>query len=359
MSADDKIAFISRTASGHQHINTLTLAPEPRLIILAVGKEARNQDNPACLHLPEVLQKPGPERHINPGDTRVMPGMKRAPAIALEQADEDTFVHYSAKQGVLFTIKRVFDKKAFQQALLTPGAHVVYIGHARYGRGPCFGAAGHGPGDDWEEGSGAHPNADGIYRMGYPFIPVPASEVLHYGYKANLVPSTMSLAGRSAECHPDLRSKLSALSARAAEEIHPGLQPFLRNADPNAKYWTYRLRGEAQVIHIAGWQNTLGNPDEIGAIDPLCRVLCHLGCSTYLHNYPIVRKVKQWTREGNERYAYWTTDTSDGLGPVYWLQHLLTYPKFNAFQSWEPSLKYALAKTNADLQKDGRGYGII
>ena len=102
------------------------------------------------------------------------------------------------------------------------------------------------------------------------------------------------------------------------------------------------------VLH-AGWKGTKSVPDDLGAIDPLCRVFCHFGCSSFKHNYRIVRKEKGWKREGNQKYAYWTTDIAIGVTDIYWLQSILTFPQFNAWDSWQASLDYAVRKTNAAL----------
>jgi len=77
-----------------------------------------------------------------------------------------------------------------------------------------------------------------------------------------------------------------------------------------------------------------------------------LGCSTKTHNYLVVRKQKNWKREGDERYAYWTTKPTDFSAGHYWVQNLLTFNEFNAFQPLEKSLKYAFDKTNSMLTKD-------
>jgi hypothetical protein len=82
-------------------------------------------------------------------------------------------------------------------------------------------------------------------------------------------------------------------------------------------------------------------------------VFAHLGCSTKKHNRPIIRDSdkKNWVRNGNEGYAYFTTDISFANAGHYWLQHILTYDKFDAFQPWSASLEDAKKKTNDLLLK--------
>lgn len=352
-------AQVARTAEGLDHFNTLSLGPEERVIVVAQGKQFQNADMAEVFRIPDVLQKPGPERvfRADDGSTFLFPGLKKAVAIDFVQLDDTTFQHLSVKQGVLFTLKIVKTKTAFVEALETPGVHLIYGGHARYGRGPCFGGGRDAPGEDWEEGTGPHPNDDGIFRMGFPFISVPAEEVLEHGYTANLVSADVKIVAD--DCDPDLRSHLGGLHARTAAEIHPELPASIVDADPTRKWWSFRQGSQPHVVLHAGWQNTTSAPDDLGSFDPQCRVFCHFGCTTFVHNYPVVRKLKKWVKSGNERYAYWTTNLAYGITPVYWLQHLFTYPKFNAFDSWEPSLKYATAMTNAMLAKDDAGYTVI
>jgi hypothetical protein len=323
--------------------------------------------------MPSVLRLSGAERAEMTVLTRtgepvklgsVWPGLKKLPAIALEDAPGGTFRFVNAEQGVRFSIRVVNTKDAFITALKTPDAHVIYSGHARYGRGPCFGPGGDGPGEMWEEGTSA---GEGIFRMGFPFIAVDVHDLTH-GYTANLAPADVRPA--AADCDPDLRNLLGTLKGRTLAEITAAIPPAdpgdppaarakFRNPDPNQKFWTVGSKAHLQVVMIAGWLDTLSSPSEIGNFDPTCRAFIHMACSTFKHNHPVVRKLKGWKHEGNERYAYWTTDLSDAIGDHYWLQHILAYDQFNAFQPWEKSLEYAKNKSNALLARDGERFRFI
>ena len=289
------------------------------------------------------------------------------PSDDIEKISDTEYVNHL--QGVRFLIEETTKRTDFFTYLKTPEIHLMYEGHARYGRGPCFGA--HGitsdlttliQSEDWEQGSGPE---SGIFRMGYPYLPVPASEILEHGYTANLLKESAGIPKRS-DCHPELRPHLGSLRAREPESIHPGLTARLRGYRAGDRYWIYGSK--PFVIHIAGWRNTLSSPWELRTlIDPddpdstemKCRVFTHLGCSTFIHNYPIVRRIAMWRRDGNERYAYWTTATSNPscLGP--WIHALITYRKWNAFQPWGPSLDYAVERTNRALRRDGERYRLI
>ena len=366
-------AFVALTGDTLNHVNSVVQPFEDRLIIIAQGKQFRNGDRASPWSVPEIFRLPGSDRAertaLAPDGTpfqlkQLWPNLKKLPAIPIEDAPGGAFQFINVDQGVRFTIKVVSTKDAFITALNTPGAHVIYSGHARFGRGPCFGAGGDGPGEMWEEGTSGQ---DGIFRMGFPFIAVDVHDLTH-GYTANLAPVEVKLP--AADCDPDLRNLLGSLKGRTIAEIvaaipppkpfEPPYPPFkFKNADPNQKFWTVGGKSNMQMVVIAGWLDTLSAPSEIGAFDPTCRAFIHMACSTFKHNHPVVRKIKGWKHEGNERYAYWTTDLSDAIGDHYWLQHILTYDKFNAFQSWEKSLEFAKTKSNTLLAKDGRRFRFI
>jgi hypothetical protein len=374
-------AIVALTGIGLEHLNTLQPF-EVRSIVLAQGKQFRNEDPAILLPMPASLRLPGSERvKVHPKMAEVFPAMRRMPAIPLVDQPDGSFQFFNAKQGVLFTIKVINTKTDFIKTLLTPEVHLIYAGHARYGRGPCFGSGGDSPGEEWEEGNGPHPNNDGIFRLGFPFIGVPVGELFEHGYTANLTKSDVTLA--AADCEPDLRSQLGsmhrrtlatiadravktneftrnkALSALTSDQVLAGLTTQVRNADLAATYWTFDTGNDLNVVHIAGFENTLSTPDDLGAITPLCRVFSHFGCSTFHHNFPVVRKLKGWKREGNERYAYWTTDIANFVVDMYWLQNLLTFDKFNANQPLAASLDHAVRATNANLAQDRQTYRVI
>jgi hypothetical protein len=275
-------------------------------------------------------------------------------------------------QGVRFTIEETTDKQQFITWLKTPELHVIYMGHARYGRGPCFGAHGIDPAnsnsllktEDWEQGADS---ASGIFRMGYPYIGVDVQELIDHGYTARLVKESEGKPAR-ADCDPDVRGYIGSLKAQTPDQISPGIASQLRDHKDGDRYWTYHSPEGKSVIHHAGWQKTFSAPSDLGTLhDPdnaeatqmKCRVFAHLGCSTYKHNYPVVRQIAKWQRSGNERYAYWTTYLSapHAVGP--WVRAVIAYNKFNAFSSWEPSLKWAVDRANLSLRNLGAAYQLI
>jgi hypothetical protein len=286
----------------------------------------------------------------------------------LEKVSDTQYVNHL--QGVLFTIEESTSKTQFIDWLKTPEIHLIYMGHARYGRGPCFGAHGITNGhltqtEDWEQGSDA---ASGIFRLGYPYIGIEASEVIEHGYTANPVKESEPRPA-SADCDPDMRGYVGSLRARTPAQIHPQLDGHLRNHQDGDRYWSYQGRHGMAIVHHAGWQNTISVDSDLGSIHDAaapdatqmqCRVFSHLGCTTYTHNYPVVRRIANWRHSGNERYAYWTTNLSyppHAVGP--WVHALISYNRWNAFADWGPSLAWAVERVNRSIRAGGGSYRVI
>lgn len=271
--------------------------------------------------------------------------------------------------------------------LRTPDKHVVYDGHARYGRGPCF-ATTSTRGDNWETGTdpaaGSAPGAPGvntgIFRMGYPFLAVPVvMDVLAHGYTVNLATMTDKLVPDL--CESQLRGQVLAsgvktwtvgdvdkwLQSKAGQALllKEGLDPASRlsaqvpgrDVTRPLKYFMASDDGvQPHLVIRGGWNDPTTAPSNIGSTDLNCRVFCHFGCESQKHNSSILRTgagghpvFKNWKKSGDRGFAYMTTDLSAGPTTGYWLYHLFTYPKLNNFADWKPSLDYALSKSNSDL----------
>jgi hypothetical protein len=353
-------AFLGRTTADILSGGTLGITPEIRNIVLAQGIQFTNADqasDPFSV-LPKGLTEPASGRASWPPCMRT-----RAPLAITTTASG--FEYTDLVQGVKFVVKIVTAKDAFRAALLTPGVHVVYDGHARYGRGPCFGIL-PVPGtvsvtEDWEEGT--NPSTTGIFRMGYPFIGVPMEEVLTHGYTCNLVEDTVTV--NVADCDPDTRPYVSALHAKHAVDIDSRLPAQAKDKSAAKRWWAYRAwedgRTQWHVLLKAGWTGTTSAPFDLGATTPTCRVFCHFGCETFRHNHPILRGAgfKNWRKSGDDKFAYFTTNLSSGPTVTCWLYHLFTYPKRNSFHEWEPSLTHALNETNKDLSHNGETFRLI
>ncbi len=236
--------------------------------------------------------------------------------------------------------------------------------------------------DEWEDGTGPHPNQTGIFRMGFPFIAVPVREIFEHGYRGTLATDMTQFSKDS--CDPDLwaewqskthhKGTLAQMQRLISKNIVKFADPPCpqcgtgkhsltahivdrKNNTPAASLeYPYYLdkTGELNIILDAGWKDTKSTPkDDWGSRPAVCKVFCHFGCSTERHNSRVIREFANWQQSGDSGYAFWTTNLSVGITSLLWLQHLLSYDQPNAFKPWKDSLKYAYDKTNADL-KNGK-----
>jgi hypothetical protein len=367
-------------------MNSNVIAPggrlETRYIFVAQGIQFTNADMAAGSPpepygvLPDALTAPAGSRsswHLTSLRARAPFPVTTDPTVrdAIRITSPTNFEYTSSAQGVKFVVSILTSKDAYRNALLTANAHVIYDGHARWGRGPCFGILPN-PGtvshtEDWETGTS---NDTGIFRMGFPFLSVTVDEVFEHGYTANPVSSDVTL--KPDLCDPDLRNFVTSLKAVTAAQMGPpsaanpsGLIAQLKDKDPSKTWWAYRAPDSGKIVWWivlnAGWTGTPAAPYDLGATTPTCRVFCHFGCETFHHNHSILRSdaFKAWKRTGDDKFAYFTTSLSTTGTTTYWLYHLLTYSTANAYLDWKPSIEYALRNTNADLAHDGARYQLI
>jgi hypothetical protein len=264
---------------------------------------------------------------------------------------DDTSAEFvSHTQRVRYTIRLVTTKDQYKQALLTEGLHVIYMGHSRYGRGQCFGPSAD-PGEDWEQGSNA--TTTGLFRDGYPVIGVHLSELREHGYRFYPVAATTQI--RSNWYHPEIRRgnlHKIALPDDLQSKLLPQGQPMAE------KYWASR-DGEGETLLLwAGWTDTISNPMDLGATDPLCRCWCIFSCSTQTHFWSIIRQRKEWKRTATDRFAYFTTNVSYPLTTWAWLRSVFEYSQPNDYQSWYPSLEWAKRRCGRILRSRDYYFGI-
>jgi hypothetical protein len=280
-------------------------------------------------------------------------------------------LHFNAEQNVLYTIEVTEERGGYVQALLTPGAIVVYGGHARFGRGPCF-APTDDPGDNWENGTNqAADNRTGLFRMGFPFIGIPMHDLIAHQYRTTPLPTSEPRPAPQ-DSDPGLRRHLGELRPRTVAQMHPdpavvALLGRLFSLDPagTETFWTFfavdrkEIGNEAHVVVAADFKDTSTSPNDLGSIEPLCRVFCHFACSTFLHNFTVLRTFKQWTRRGDDRFAFWTTDAAPNTAAIAFIVHLMTAPGVQAGKLWDPWLTRAVTLTNRELRAENDGFQLI
>lgn len=349
-------------------------------IYLAQGIEGQNKDLRSMEHYAEFEQ---PKYLIDKG-------LK----VSTFKRDKNLYKYKNEKLKTIYLIRFVTKKDEFKKWLEEDEAIVVYSGHARYGRGPCFGDS---PlaGQDWGDGT----TSSGIFYMGYRYLGVTASEILTHGYKAWLVPAVENI-GPKKEIHPWIRKKkyfkmtihqiiadlektkktLEALNRKYhgkmsddLEEVDSTTPSDFRNLvagnyRPEQEFWCYRTErsywykdvhtNKRETIRLkiiavvlrADWTKTKSDPMDLGCTNMKCKVFCHFGCDTLVHSEIIIRDRKGWRYNGQKGYAFMTTASIYEIDP-YLLYNLLTGPH----KSVEKNLRYACQKTNEqfyDLQKE-------
>lgn len=266
--------------------------------------------------------------------------------------DSTHFEYISDDQQVHFFIEIVRSKDEFYKALETPGIHVIYAGHSRYGRGTCFdpdvSSDKYIEGDRWEYGDS---NRNGIFRLAYPFVGIPFSDIEHHKYKFSPVAVEEKVPSIN-DRHPEAKLGLSKIT------LPDSLKSYVMDKykSPSNRYWGFIKKKEKHILLYAGWENTLSKPYDLGSIELKCKVFCHFGCSSKLHYWKLIRKspYKNWARDipPTDRFAYFSDRPGDYRGWCYWLFYVLNYSEANGFKSWWNSLEYAKKATNNFLKSE-------
>jgi hypothetical protein len=257
------------------------------------------------------------------------------------------------KQMVRYEITIARSKDDFKKGLETDRAIVIYDGHSRHGRGACFDPANRDTGDHWENGATIH---EGIFRFGYPIVPVEIHDINEHQYHFPPCPAENAKPANENKDpftrHPSARVFISPKSIPA--HLKGFVQPaFLSSID---KYWGFNSSEDGLTLLLnAGWNATASAPYDLGSVNLRCRTFCHFGCSSKLHYWTILRDYhyKNWPRPKppTDRFAYFTTAPSDS-NTVYWLYHLLRCPLPNDKPShWYDTHQWALGATNATLKE--------
>jgi hypothetical protein len=346
--ADPAARTASRQTQGDPSSSAVTPDYETRKIILARGIQFQNSDAGEYAIPDYLVSKIGSD---------------------VTTLDDGSAVYNSAKQHVTYVISQVTTKSDFKTALETAGAHVVYCGHARFGQGMCFGDHGRDAdnntvkGEDW--GKGSDPQNTGLWRVGFPYIGLPVqSDILDHGYTVNPVPGSADKPA-SADCHPHTRQNYAAMSVMDISTFDAALPALLGSVDTSSGFWGFDGRSEAgknerHILVNAGWTGTDEDPLDLGGTQISCKCFTCIACSTFIHHYPVVRSLSGWKRDGDNKYAYWTTNvTASNLMTAFFLYRLLSYPTRNDNQPWAGSLNYAVSQANQDysngLSKTGIG----
>lgn len=273
-------------------------------------------------------------------------------------ADRKTAEYINNDQGVHYKFRMVYSLSDYKKALETPELIVVYSGHARYGRGPCFDQYATEcsmTGEQWEDGTHKE---NGIFRMGYPYVPVEIEDIGHHKYTCKPIavenPKPPNESSHPMSRHPEARRTL--VPVKVKDEVNDRVRSGNKSA--SGRYWGYG----ATLVFEAGWDSAARNSFNLNDVDLKCRTFCHFGCSSKIHCWPLIRReeYKAWSRPKppTERLAYFTDATSDWR-TVYWLFYLLSYKKANSDTHFFDSHEYATQRANRRLSKESAGFQIF
>ncbi|MBE9572094.1 MAG: hypothetical protein IMF11_15805 [Proteobacteria bacterium] len=268
------------------------------------------------------------------------------------------------EQKVHYFLEVVHKKSEFKEALKTDGIIVVYAGHSRYGRGACFDEYTKTcavEGDQWENGN----NDNGLFRLGYRYVPVPIHDIRKHKYKFAPVPVTTAKGHgrpRKMKWHPYNFEKDYRWRRLRIFTLPKDLQKYVipkykaDSAKYPDKYYGLLKREEGKLVRYlilhAGWEGTQCPDYELKSTTMRCRTFCHFGCSSKQHFWDIIRhpKYKEWKRPKppTDRLAYFTN--APGIVWHLWVYFLLMFSEendpSNSGRHWWRSHQYGKRKTN-------------
>ena len=335
---------VARAAANALKVNVVNLNFEIRELVVAQGLQFHNNDVEGRLRF--LAQK-------DPSALSVLGQMTIPRSLANDFSDivirdDNNAVFISDAQRVEFRIRVINTKDAFKTALETPGIHVIYCGHARWGRGACFGpdlpidlANSDGrdiTGDNWEMGS--DPVKFGLFRMGHPFVGVPFIELDEHKYRMRPVPTSQKVNPADIDSALTNPNSLRPIKLRGTRFESLILDPVV-----DTYFECTTVEGPGLLL-FADFQNSASQPSDLGATDIQCRCFTNLGCESFDHFHSILRTRKGFTRTETEGFAYFTTDLCDNRFPRQYIGSLFEFPERNDFKSWFPSLEFAVKRTN-------------
>lgn len=367
---------VSRAPRAGAMRSTVNLRWEERTIYYFQGYEFHPGDpsmSGGVYDMPACLERGAPANYGS---------MSRVVPVDLARPREGEWTYESSRQRVRYRIVESRAKNDFRRALATPGAIVFYAGHARYGRGPCFGQGappyGHRnipspePYSDARDQSWGALGADiarsGIFAMGHRYVGVPIKDVLTYRYDTLVVSeSDVRTAGEFAPADCDaklLRPRMAHLQLVPLRDLDRFAQRYMQGArmhryvpfsDEDTRVWTF----DSGSAHYGQCLVVPAGYSDLAEVDLACRMYIMVACASFTHYHDIVRGALGWRRRGDDRLAFWLSDTGEIQAANYLLYHMLTDRELGANQSWNPWMRRSVRAANDWLLADGARYTIL
>lgn len=279
------------------------------------------------------------------------------------------FGFYSVAQQIEYTLEFSTDRADFVAALKNPEVGVVYIGHARFGRGACFGPSDFTPGDHWNEGDGEH---TGIFKMGWDYIGVPADDIERHQYRTRAADTqhyytttpldwtmrVLPLEVEQSRCDPDLRSHYRELTMTPLGEVVPDVSTRIERGASADTFFCYRARArlsdgshDNQAWHMV----VPAGAADLRRASVQCRFLAHMACASRPHNAEVFREVVGPT-DGDRGHGVWLSELAVDWAGYFFLYGYLTTPGVFARRPWSVQLRASIQRTNRWL--DGANVGF-
>ena len=330
---------VARAAADNLKLNVVNLDFEVRRIVVAQGIQFHNADRlnldtDSDAVIPKSLQDDFPD-------------------IVIQDATHAVFI--SDVQRVEYRIEVVNTKDKFRDALETSGIQVIYTGHSRLGRGPCFGPDLPGSvgangnfkaditGDNWETGVTGKAAQFGVYRMGRPFLGAGFLELDEHQFHFRPAPADVKVAGNDID-------PLSSL--RGPVPLPDRLQTLSLDPLVDAYHGSNNEHTRDGVLAFAGFS-------DLAATDLKCRCFTVFSCDSLRHFHEVLRTRKGFTRTDREGFAYFVQGLYFDIVDRLYLGSLFEYNVRNDNESWFPCLEFAVQRTNAKLKAARAGFTII
>lgn len=331
---------VARAAANNLILNVVNLDFEIRKIVVAQGIQFHNLDR---------------VNNENDAGETVIPKSLQLDFPDIVIQDDTHAVFVSDVQRVEYRIEVVNTKDAFKDALQTQGIHVIYCGHSRLGRGPCFGPDipfSQKPdgtldrdltGDNWETGETGKAAQFGVFRMGRPFLGAGFLELDEHKFHFRPVPADVKVD----------RNDIDPLSSVGGTTSLPTRFQTL-SLDPivDAYHGSHNEHTRDGVLAFAGFSDLL-------ATDLKCRCFTVFSCDSLRHFHEIVRKRKGFTRTETEGFAYFVQGLYFDIADRLYLGSLFEFNERNDNQSWFPCLEFAVKRTNAKLKAARANFSTI
>lgn len=315
---------------------TVGLPDEERLIVVAQGIEFHNYKLEKKWRLPNCLL----DELSNTGPLKI----PRCKKLASNKAE-----YYNKAQKAKYTILVITSKTEFHKYIEGKKASpwkdnnnvlVMYDGHARYGRGPCLGTT-DAAGNHW--GTGGNPQVEGIFRMGFPYLYVPSTEILFHQYKAIVAREQSSDPNLMVDLKgvDDMKLPLKVGNYKKLKKLNPKLFKYLKSSNKNRARTKGLSLAEADVL-VQSFQDSV---EDAKKKDSVLKTVLLSDINPHSYLYQILKNKK----DGRSSLALYI-DGLTGASEKFWV----TYRYKNIIADYWNGTKWVKRRLKNPKTKSGK-----